>query len=86
MAKIKIDETEYDTDNLSDAAKSQLMALQFCDAELERVKAEAVTLQTARNAYFNALKEALTNPASAEPEQPAASPEKKKGIMGMFSK
>lgn len=87
MAKFKIDETEYDTDQLSDDAKNQLMSMQFCDMELERVKAEAVTLQTARNAYFNALKVALSNPEpKTEAEKEDAAPKKKKGVLGMFSK
>ncbi len=87
MATIKIDDVEYDTDKLSDDAKNQFMSLQFCDVELERLKAEAVTLQTARNAYFNALKSAIENPTSAvETEATASTPEKKKGILGMFSK
>ena len=87
MAKFTVEDVEYDTDQISGDAKNQLMALQFCDVELERVKAEAVTLQTARNAYLNALKIALNNPAAAaDEEKPAASQEKKKGILGMFSK
>lgn len=87
MAKFTIDEIEYDTDQLSEDAKNQLMSVQFCDVELERIKAEAVTLQTARSAYLNALKVALSNPEKKTEDQKSdASPEKKKGILGMFSK
>ena len=59
MASIKIDNMDYDIDTLSDEAKAQLQSLQFCDAELARLQAQAAVLQTARMAYSNALKAAL---------------------------
>ena len=59
MPTIKIDEKEYDLDKLSDAAKAQLASLQFVDAELQRLTAQAAVLQTARMAYSKALNEAL---------------------------
>ncbi|QKE38165.1 DUF6447 family protein [Ferrovum myxofaciens] len=59
MAKITIDNTEYEFDSLSDEAKAQLSSLQFVDAEMERLKAQMAVLQTARMSYSRALKEAL---------------------------
>ncbi len=59
MPTVKIDEKEYELDLLSSQAKEQLMSLQFVDAELQRHTAQIAVLQTARNAYSNALKEAL---------------------------
>ena len=59
MPAIKIDEKEYGLDQLSDEAKSQLTSLQFVDAELQRLNAQAAVLQTARIAYSKALNEAL---------------------------
>ena len=59
MATIKIDDKDYNTDSLSDDAKNQLASLQFVDAELQRLQAQAAVLQTARQAYANALKAAL---------------------------
>ncbi len=59
MPIIKIDEQNYDLDQLSDEAKTQLASLQFVDAELQRLNAQAVVLQTARRAYAKALNEAL---------------------------
>jgi hypothetical protein len=56
---IKIDDKDYDFDTLSDEAKNQLVSLQFVDAELQRLNAQAAVLQTARVAYANALKSAL---------------------------
>ena len=59
MTTIKIDNIEYDTDKLSDEAKAQLVSLQFCDQELQRLQAQAAAYQTARIAYAKALNDAL---------------------------
>lgn len=64
MPTIKIDNVDYDTANLSDDAKAQLVSLQFCDQELARLQAQAAAIQTARMAYAKALQAALpTTPA-----------------------
>jgi len=39
MPTIKIDNVDYDTDTISNEAKSQLVSLQFCDQELARLQA-----------------------------------------------
>ena len=59
MTTINIDNIEYDTDKLSDDAKAQLVSLQFCDQELQRLQAQAAAMQTARMAYAKALQSAL---------------------------
>ena len=59
MAKITIDENEYETDDMSDEAKAQLQSLQFVDNEIAREQAKTAALQTARNAYAQALQKAL---------------------------
>ena len=59
MTTINIDNVEYDTDKLSDEAKAQLVSLQFCDQELQRLQAQAAAIQTARMAYAKALQSAL---------------------------
>jgi len=59
MPTIKIDNHTYDLDTLSDEARAQLTSLQFVDAELARLQAQAAVLQTARMAYAKALNEAL---------------------------
>jgi hypothetical protein len=66
MPKIKINNTEYDTETLPDAAKQQLEMLAFTDAEIRRLQAQLAIAQTARNAYVRALAEAVkpTVPAS----------------------
>lgn len=59
MTTIKIDNVEYEVDKLSSEAKAQLVSLQFCDQELQRLQAQAAAYQTARMAYAKALNEAL---------------------------
>ena len=62
MTTITIDNKEYDIDKLSDEAKAQLISLQFCDQELQRLQAQTAVFQTARVSYAKALKEALKPP------------------------
>ena len=59
MPIIKIDNKEYEFDNLSVDAKAQLQSLQFVDGELARLHAQTAVLQTARMAYAKALNEKL---------------------------
>ena len=62
MPTIKIDNVDYDTDTLSSEAKAQLISMQFCDQELQRLQAQAAAYQTARQAYAKALQAALPTP------------------------
>ena len=57
--RITIDNKEYELDSLSNDAKAQLASIQFVDAELARLQAQAAALQTARMAYAKALQELL---------------------------
>ena len=59
MPTITIDNKPYELDSLSNEAKAQLASLQFVDAELARLAAQAAALQTARMAYAKALQELL---------------------------
>lgn len=59
MAKIKIDDVEYETDNLSDEAKAQVASLQFNEAHMMRLRNELAIADTARMAYSTALKKEL---------------------------
>ncbi len=72
MATIKIDDREYDLDKLSEEAKNQLISIQFVDAELQHLNAQAAVLQTARLAYSNALNAAL--PADVPAKKTAKKP------------
>ena len=59
MAKITIDGTEYETDDLSDDVKRQVQNVSYCDRKIEELKNEAAVIQTARNAYARSLSEML---------------------------
>ncbi len=59
MSKINVDGKEYDTEFMSDEAKSQLASVQFVDAELQRLNSCIAIMQTARVAYVRALKASL---------------------------
>jgi hypothetical protein len=68
MTKITIDEKDYDVDDLSDEAKAQVLSLNFVDAELNRLQLKVAAMQTARNAYANALKSLLGEDEDSEVE------------------
>tara|TARA_B100000214_G_C23834208_1_gene565675 strand:+ start:117 stop:308 length:192 start_codon:yes stop_codon:yes gene_type:complete len=59
MAKVTIDGKEYDTDQLSDTVKSQLLSLQFAQNQLKKLEAEIAVYKTATSAYSQALKDEL---------------------------
>ncbi len=59
MPTINIDGRAYELEQLSIEARSQLQSMQFVDAELARLQAQAAALQTARMAYAKALQAAL---------------------------
>ena len=62
MPTIKIDNQDYELDQLSAEAKAQLASMQFCDQELARLQAQAAAYQTARMAYAKALQAELPSP------------------------
>jgi hypothetical protein len=62
MPIIKIDNKDYDTDNLSEEAKKQLSALQVVDAEIRHLQVQMGIAQTARSVHVQLLKAALVDP------------------------
>jgi anti-sigma regulatory factor (Ser/Thr protein kinase) len=59
--KIKVNDTEYNVDDLSDNAKAQLQNMNFASAEIQRLKIQLALAETARNAYQSALIAELPN-------------------------
>ena len=57
--KITIDDVEYNLDELSDDAKTQLANIQFVDAQLQQLNNEWAVSDTARIGYTNAFKAEL---------------------------
>lgn len=66
MPTIKIDEKDYEIDELSDSAKQQIISLQYVDSEIGKLNLQIAALQTARIAYGRALKDALGEDAEDE--------------------
>tara|TARA_B100000579_G_C22380150_1_gene642396 strand:- start:279 stop:461 length:183 start_codon:yes stop_codon:yes gene_type:complete len=60
MANIKIDDKEYNIDDLSPTAKEQLASIQFAQAEIKKLEGQIAVYKTANAAYTAALKEELS--------------------------
>lgn len=63
MPKVNIDGKEYDSEALSEDARSNMLNVQYCDKKVAELKRELSMAQTARNAYAQALKNALPKDA-----------------------
>lgn len=61
MAIVTIDDKEYETDDMSEDARNQLMSLQFVNGEIPRLQAKLAAMQTAAIAYSAALGSSLTS-------------------------
>ena len=61
MANITIDGMDYDLDEMSDNAKAQLESLVAVDKKIGEMQQDMAILQTARNAYAVALRDAITD-------------------------
>ena len=55
MATISIDGVEYDIESMSESARAQLASLQATDTKILHTQGDLAILQTARNAYAQAL-------------------------------
>ena len=61
--KITIDEKEYLISDLSDQAKAELGSMNIVDQKIANLQQEVAIMQTARNAYAQALAAALPKDA-----------------------
>ena len=57
--KIKIDNQEYELDQLTDKAKSTLKALQFVTQRIKELDNMRILLRRAKNSYVQGLKEEI---------------------------
>jgi Family of unknown function (DUF6447) len=55
MSTITIDNKEYEFESLSEDTRAQFVSLQFTDQEIAQLQARLAAMQTARNAYAQAL-------------------------------
>lgn len=61
---VKLGDTEYEVDDLSEAARAALASLQFADKRMLELNNMKSLLQRAKNSYINSLKkEMLSNKA-----------------------
>ena len=56
MPKIKLDDIEFNTEDLSDHALLLLKSLQFSEMRLREIELELSAHKTAKNAYMHSLK------------------------------
>ncbi|NBP41088.1 MAG: hypothetical protein EBS54_00735 [Betaproteobacteria bacterium] len=63
MAKVQIDGHDYETEAMSQEAKGRLEMLMLCDQKIRQLQGELAMMQTARQAYANALKAVLVAPS-----------------------
>lgn len=70
MPKIKLDDIEYNSEDMTENAKAQLVSLQFTDAQIRKLRQEIAISETARQAYISILKREIEEsgilPAAAE--------------------
>lgn len=64
MAKITVDGTTYQTDDLTDNAKAQLASLQFLEVQIRKLRDEISIFKTAREAYKASLGRGLRDSAA----------------------
>ena len=60
MAKVTIDDVEYETNDLSEKAQNTIRSLQFVEERLQQRRNELAVADTARIAYLEALKKKLS--------------------------
>lgn len=56
MPKFKLDDIEYNSEDLSENGKAQLASLQFLEVQMNKLKSELAVYETAKIAYINQLK------------------------------
>jgi len=56
MPKIKIDDLEYNTEDLSEEGLAQLKSLQYLETQLQRLRNDIAVYQTAQRTYIAARK------------------------------
>ena len=56
MPKIKIDDLEYNTEDLSEKGQEQLRSLQFLETQMLHMRNEITVYQVAQSTYLSKLK------------------------------
>jgi hypothetical protein len=61
MPKLKLDEIEYNTEDLSERGQATLHSLQFLEIQLKKLKNEVAVYQTAQRTYLSALRQEISS-------------------------
>ena len=56
MPKIKLDDIEYNTEDLTEKGKANLASLQFLEGQMNKMRNEMAVYQTAQRTYVAVLK------------------------------
>ncbi len=64
MIKIRIDDVDYQVDQLSPRGRALVASLQFVEGQIQRIASEIAVLETARAVYIEDLKVRLGHPES----------------------
>ena len=73
MPKIKLDDLEYNTEDLSEHGAAVVKSLQFVEARLREIEHELAVHQTAKNTYTQSLiKEIQASGIQPVPSDPQA--------------
>ena len=62
--KFKINDKEYDVENLSDQGKSTLVSLQFATMRIQELNNMKALLQRSKNSYLESLKKEMLSSKS----------------------
>ena len=62
--KIKINDKEYDVENLSDQSKATLVLLQFSTMRMQELNNMKALLQRSKNSYLESLKQEMLSSKS----------------------
>lgn len=57
--KIKLDDKEYDCENLSDQGRATLVSLQFASEKMQELNNMQALLQRAKHSYIESLKQEM---------------------------
>ena len=61
MAKVTIDGVDYDSETMTQDSRQKLEMLMMTEQKIRQLHAEVAMMQTARQAYANALKASLVS-------------------------
>jgi len=59
MPKIKIDDLEFNSEDLSENGKGLLTSLQFVEVHIKKLNDELAVLKTSKNVYENTVRQKL---------------------------